>query len=197
MRASRAAGERGANRTGRWVAAVLAFVLVGASAYWMGASQDPDPGGSSGPVATSPPAAGAPISVTPSQDPLQSAIAWLRGYRTQAWTDPQPWTWTTRVLPAVTGALSDQYRALRNADGGSEWLDYVARRCSTTVSAPGAVIPDEAPRSTTEVYVQVTGNAVTNCGTGLAPGGTSEQLAATVELVRGSDGLWRVRNRLY
>jgi hypothetical protein len=135
--------------------------------------------------------------MAPTRDPLRSATAWLRGYRTQSWTDPQPWSWTLRVLPVVTGALASEYRTVQSAAGGAEWADYVARRCATDVSSLGAVIPAEAPRSAAEVYVQVTGDAGTHCGTGAPPGGGTEHLAATVELVLGPDGLWRVANRLY
>ncbi len=135
--------------------------------------------------------------MVPSPDPLLAATAWLRGYRTQVWTDPQPWSWTTRVLPVVTGDLAGDYRTVQTAAGGAEWADYVARRCATDVSALGAVIPAEAPRSATEVYVQVTGDAVTHCAIGAPPGGGTEHLAATVELVRGAGGLWRVTSRLY
>lgn len=189
--------RRGARRGLLLVVTVVGVALLATGAYLLGATRTPSPDGLGGPVVVPSAPATPPGPVTPSPDPLRSATAWLRGYRTQSWTDPQPSTWAARVRPVVTGTLAAQYLGLRDADGGSEWVDYVARRCVTTVLSPGAVIPAEAPRSDSEVYVQVTGNAVTRCGTGLAPGGGSEALAATVELVRGPDGLWRVANRLY
>jgi hypothetical protein len=181
---------------GLTAAAVVVVVLLGFGAYLLGAGRTPPQVGG-GPVAGPSSPTVVPVPVTPTTDPLRSATVWLRGYRTQSWTDPQPWSWTVRVAPVVTGELAGQYRTVQSAAGGAEWADYVARRCATQVSGLGAVVPAEAPRSDTEVYVQVTGDAVTQCGTGPAPGGGTEHLAATVELVRGGDGLWRVTNRLY
>jgi hypothetical protein len=47
------------------------------------------------------------------------------------------------------------------------------------------------------VGLQVTADALSSCAVGAAPGGAEEHLAATVELLRGPDGLWRVAQRLY
>ena len=190
--------ERGRRRWLPLVCAVVAVLVLGVVAYLLGATRAAPAGRLGGGVASpsTPPVMSAPV--VPSQDPLVSATAWLRGYRTQSWTDAEPWSWTTQVLPVVTGQLAAEYRAVRGAPGGAEWAGYVARRCVTAVSGVGAVIPGEAPRSDTEVYVQVSGDALTRCGVGAPPGeeGT-EHLAATVELVRGPNGLWRVTNRLY
>jgi hypothetical protein len=179
------------------VGSVLLVFALAVGAYLLGAGRAASPVGPA-----TPPAAAAPDPtvlgpVVASTDPVQTATAWLRGYRDQSWTDPAPWSWTTRVLPAVTGALAGEYRAEQSADGGAEWSDYVARRCVTTVSAPAGVIPGEAPRAAGEVYVQVTADALSSCAVGAAPGGAEEHLAATVELLRGPDGLWRVAQRLY
>jgi hypothetical protein len=43
----------------------------------------------------------------------------------------------------------------------------------------------------------VSGDAITHCAAGPAPGEADEHLAATVQLVRGPDGLWRVASRLF
>jgi hypothetical protein len=178
-------------------AAVVVALVLGAGAYMLGADRTGSPSALGAPVTAPPAPTLTPSPVAPATDPLVAASAWLRGYRTQSWTDPRPWSWTTRVLPVVTGQLAGEYRTVQSAPGGAEWADYVARRCATAVSAVGAVIPGEAPRSDTEVYVQVSGEALTQCGVGAPPGEGAEHLAATVELLRGPDGLWRVTNRLY
>lgn len=54
---------------------------------------------------------------------------------------------------------------------------------------------EEAPRSAASAFVQVAGEVVTTCA-GDAPA-PAEQVAATVEVRRGGDGLWRVAKRLY
>jgi hypothetical protein len=184
--------------TRRWLLrAGLAVVMVAvlAGAYLLGAHRaEPTP-------APPPPEVGMPPvppgGVAASADPALSAVAWLRGYRTLSWTDASPSAWSDRVLPVVTPQLGAQYHADRGGGGGAEWTDFVAQRCTTTVSGADAVIPDEAPRSDGEVYVQVTGDAVTTCMTGAPPGGGTEHVAATLQLVRGTDQLWRVARRVF
>jgi hypothetical protein len=172
------------------VAAVL--TLVG---YVLGTS-----GGRSGsPGAVPPPPSGPAVfvPVAAAADPLMSAVAWLRGYRQQSWTDPEPSSWVGRVAPVVTGSLAREYQGVQGAGGGQEWRDFVARRCVSSVTPPGGVIPPEAPRSASEVWVQVTADVLTHCQTGPAPGQAVEHVAATVELARGLDGLWRVSQRAF
>jgi hypothetical protein len=134
--------------------------------------------------------------VNPSTDSRASAIAWLRGYRSQSWTDPAAWSWTTRVSPVVTGELAAQYRAVRGAGGGAEWSGYVAGRCVTSITGPAAVIPEEAPRTADEVYVEVSGDAVTRCAVGQPPSGPGDRVSATLELTRVGQ-YWLVTRRIY
>jgi hypothetical protein len=97
----------------------------------------------------------------------------------------------------VTGSLARDYQAVQGAEGGQDWRDFVARRCTSMVTPPGGVIPPEAPRGTDEAWVQVSADVVTHCQTGPAPGEALEHVAATVELLRGPDGLWRVSQRAF
>ena len=178
-----------------WAGGVVVVVAVLGGAYLLGLrppATAPAPG--AGPTPGSP---DLPVTVAASADPRQSAMAWLRGERSLSYLDPAPWTWTARVAPVVTGSLASEYLADRGAGGGAEWTDFLAQRCVTTVTNPAAVIPPEAPRSDSEVYVQVSGQAVTRCAVGEAPGGGVEQVSATVELVRGTKGYWRASRRLY
>ena len=182
----------------RWlVRAVLAVVVVAvlAGAYLLGAHRSGPTPAPTPPAADTPPAP--PQGVVAAADPLLSAVAWLRGYRTLSWTDSGPAAWSDRVQPVVTPQLGAQYRADRAGGGGAEWTDFVAQRCTTTVSGADAVIPAEAPRDDDAVYVQVTGDAVTTCATGTPPGTPTEHVAATLQLVRGTDQLWRVARRVF
>lgn len=182
----------------RWLVrgvVAVAIVAVLGGAYLLGAHRSP-----SAPQTPAAPSVGAeppPPVVAASADPIASAVAWLRGYRTLSWTDSTPSAWSDRVLAVVTPQLGAQYRADRGSGGGAEWTDFVAQRCTTTVSGANAVIPAEAPRGEGEVYVQVAGDAITTCVTGAAPGTGTEHVAATLELLRGPDQLWRVARRIY
>lgn len=172
---------------------VLAGVLVGA--YLLGTQDRDNPAPARQPEVVGAPAP--PKPVTASTDPVESALAWLRGYRTISYTDPDPSGWVTRVAPVVTDELAREYRATRNAGGDLAWHTYTAQRCTTEISGASAVIPDEAPRSATEVWAQVQGEALTTCEAGPPPAGPSEQVAATVQLLKGTDGRWRVARRLF
>ncbi|MGH8921536.1 MAG: hypothetical protein ACRD0H_24895 [Actinomycetes bacterium] len=187
-------------RPGVVVLVVGALGVLSVAGYLFGASQGRSPSATppaaagSGPVG-SPPVVFGPVAAA--TDPVAAAAAWLRGYRQQSWADPQPWSWVGRVDPVVTGSLARDYQSVQGAGGGQEWRDFVARHCVATVTPPGGVIPPEAPRGAGEAWVQVTADVLTHCETGPAPGEAVEHVAATVELARGPDGLWRVSQRAF
>jgi hypothetical protein len=179
-----------------WLVVVL--VVLGVAGYVLGATGSHQAGSVAAPAPT--PATPAPVVFGPvaaSADPVSSAVSWLRGFRQQSWVDEAPWSWVARVAPVVTGSLASQDQSSVGADGGQQWRDFVSRRCVSRVSPPGGVIPPEAPRTASTVWVQVVADVMTGCETGPAPGGPVEHVAATVELVRGSDELWRVSQRAF
>lgn len=133
----------------------------------------------------------------PSADPVASAIAWLRTSRELSYQDGSPSAWIDRAMPVVTGELQAQYQQARTGSAGADWEDFVRDRCRTTVEGPAGVIPAEAPRTASVVAVQVTGNVQTTCEAKDAAAPPVETVAATLELARAKDGLWRVRQRLY
>jgi hypothetical protein len=187
----------------RWVLGI-ASALVGAGvvlgAYCLGASgRTQEAGGGSG-LAPAPPATQVPTALpvaAPSTDPVQSATAWLRAYRSLAYSDPEPGAWADRVAPVVTDTLAEQYQAYRVGTAGADWAEYVNRMCVTTVDGAGGVIPDEAPRTADTVSVQVGGIVTTRCADYEVPPQPDETVGATVNLRLGGDGFWRVEKRLY
>jgi hypothetical protein len=131
-----------------------------------------------------------------STDPVESAVTWLRAYRAVRFDDGTASAWIDRVRPVVTARLRAEYERYRNGSTGAEWNEFVEGRCETSVEDAGGVIPDEAPRTATNVNVQVAGSVTTHCDEGVVAA-PPEAVAATVQLVRGSDGRWRVSRRLH
>jgi hypothetical protein len=178
---------------------MAAGVVLGA--YYLGASSRTDDAINSTNQSSAPaPAAqvpAAPETAVPSTDPVQSAAAWLRAYRSLAYSDPGPATWVDRVTPVVTSRLAERYQTYRGGTAGADWAEYVNRMCVTTVDDAGGVVPDEAPRTDTSVNVQVGGTVTTRCADGKVPPRPDESAGMTVELELGDDGLWRVDKRLY
>jgi hypothetical protein len=196
----------------------LVVVLLGVGAYGLGAMTAPH-------ALPAPPAAEAPAAAPPepappstappptavsgdadpprlrrgeaSGQPTESAVSWLRAYRSVRFDDSSPSSWINRVRPVVTAGLYAEYESYRGGSTGAEWDEFVRGRCQTVVEDVGAVIPDEAPRTEERVSVQVAGTAVTRCDTGAAAAAPPEPVAATLELVKARDGLWRVSRRLY
>lgn len=146
------------------------------------------------PSIEAPPSSATPVPAVPGADPVLAAQEWIRTFRTVAYTDPAATTWTERVRPVVTEELAQEVRALEAADGGAAWVDFVARRCRSATRDVSAVVPGEAPRAASSAFVQVSGEVVTDCA---GATGQVEPVAATVEVQRGSDGLWRVAKRLF
>jgi hypothetical protein len=192
-------------RPGAVVAVVVVCVVLAVAGYVLGtgsrggARSGSGPGGApvGGPGAPAPPPPVVFGPVAPAMDPVASAASWLRGFRQQSWTDPAPWSWVARVAPVVTGQVAGDDQASVGAGGGEQWREFVAGRCVSRVSTPAGVIPPEAPRTASTVWVQVIADVTTSCKTGPPPGGPVEHVAATVQLVRAPDGLWRVGTRSY
>jgi hypothetical protein len=143
------------------------------------------------------PAQAQPVVVAASDDPTQSAVAWLRGYRSVSYADPAPTSWIARVSPVVAGELAAEYTGYRDGTAGPQWTSFTTQRCVSSVPSASAVIPAEAPRTAEEVYVQVEGDVTSACDIGEAPGGDSEHAAATLELRHDPDGRWRVERRIF
>lgn len=128
-------------------------------------------------------------------DPVVSAVAWLQATRSLSYAEP-PSGWIDRVRPVVTDRLAADYDRLRDGGAGVDWPAFVADGCVSVVADAAGVIPLEAPRTEDEVNVQVAGRLVTTCGE-RAVGRPAQDLAATITLVRGSDGLWLVDHQLF
>lgn len=185
---------------------MLALGLLVGAAYLIGASTTmgtTPPAPPDHAAAPSAPAVPLPTAVPvpplalaePSADPVASAQAWLAAYRSVRYDDPTPMAWLDRVGPVITQRLSTEY--YREGSVGAGWAEFVRHQCSGAVENVGGVIPREATRTRTTVYVQVAGILHTRCQDPTAPQWPAEDLAATVELARGSDGPWRVERRLY
>lgn len=129
-------------------------------------------------------------------DPVVTAVAWLHAYRTLRFDDPAPTAWIDHVRPVVTDDLAATYEQYRAGGVGGDWAEFVARSCVSTVTDAGGVIPEEAPRTRSEVSVQVAGTLRTRCSD-LEGERPDEALAATLTLALGDDGLWRVEQRLF
>lgn len=121
---------------------------------------------------------------------ISIAVNWLINYHSARWFDPDPTAWINRTLPYITPKLATSYQQDRDAPAGKDWSTFVAHQCTTTVTDTHGVIPTEAPRSSTSVFVDVSGTAVTTCTNGSAPV-PRQRVSATVEVVQ-SGGVWRV-----
>lgn len=185
-------------------AAVVAVSLVG-TAYWLGtrsqqpAAAAPAPNTSastSRPARTTPPSTSATSALPAPNDPVTASVDWLITYEGRSWQQ-SPGQWVDAVAPYVTDQLEQQYAPDRDGSAGASWPAFVTAHCTTTVQQAGGVIPDEAPRTDTTVYVQVSGSAVTTCTNGQPPPPASVPVAATLEVQRGADGRWRVNDRMY
>ena len=98
-----------------------------------------------------------PPPAAPGADPTQVAIAWLQAYRTLRYDEPVD-AWVDRVRPVVTPGLAATYEHGRAAGPGQDWQRWVARRCDGAVEDGVAIVAAEAPRTSDEVNVQVSGN---------------------------------------
>ena len=112
---------------------------------------------------------------------------WMPG-----WIGCVPWSRPPWPPPTNTAA---------RAGPGQDWQRWVARRCDGAVEDVVAIVAAEAPRTSDEVNVQVSGTLRTSCArTDPRPGQAApgdEALAATLVVDRGTDGLWRVSSRLF
>lgn len=179
------------------VGAITALAVgTGAVFYWIGTETSPisepsdsAPTGGAAPVA-SPVGGGASAAATPEA----AALAWLDAAHTLAWTDPGPDAWIDRTLPVLTGQARVEAQAARGGSGGSDWQTLRSGHCDQKVTASGSIIPPEAPRTSDTAWVQLEGTLATRCATGNVP---PSDLAATVLVERGDDGLWRVAERMF
>lgn len=178
------------------VGAIAALAIgTGATFYWVGAetspmaeSPDPTPTGRAAPVA--PPVDGATAAATPEA----AALAWLDAAHTLTWADPGPDAWIDRTLPVLTGQARHEAEAARGGSGGADWQTLRSGHCEQKVTASGSIIPPEAPRTSDTAWVQLEGTLATLCATDNVP---PSDLAATVLVERGNDGLWRVAERMF
>lgn len=191
----------------RWrgvLGAVLAAALLVVGAYALGAatverepSDVPAAGPEPAPPQTERPELAQLPAAEPSDDPIASAVAWLVSYRSVRYDDAAPTAWIDRVSPIVTDGLGREYERYREGSAGAEWEEFVRQRCTATVEDADGVIPAEAPRSRSSLSVQVAGSLQTTCPSDGGESRPAEELAATVQLLKGGDGLWRVNRRLY
>lgn len=123
------------------------------------------------------------------------ATKWFVAYHSMRWTDTSPADWIDRVRPYVSARLHERDETLRHGARGAEWTEFVAGRCTTTMTDVDAVIPPEAPRTASTVYVHVIGTSRTACATA-DPVPPPSVEAATLMLIETPNG-WRVDERLY
>jgi hypothetical protein len=135
-----------------------------------------------------------PVDMPRVDTPQAVAIQWLSAYRSAAWTDPDPAAWIDRVRPYVTDAMHTRNTTLRDGSTGTDWTEFVDQRCETSVSELAAVIPAEAPGTTTAANVLVAGTVNTACADNTTP--SIEPAAATLVVVKTSNG-WRVDQRIF
>ena len=137
-----------------------------------------------------------PTTETPNESSvIDVTTKWFVAYHSMRWTDTGPAAWIDRVRPYVSARQHDRDETLRNGARGAEWTEFVAGRCATSMTDVEAVIPPEAPRTASVVYVHVIGSSHTACTTAdpvLAP----SVEAATLMLIKTPSG-WRVDERLY
>lgn len=186
-------------------AAVVAASLVG-TAYWLG-TRNEQPAAAAPAPTTSPSSSTSSTVTTPAtspttsalpapNDPVTAGVDWLITYEGRSWQQPAG-QWVDAVAPYVTDQLEQQYVPDRDGSVGAAWPAFVTAHCTTVVQQAGGVIPDEAPRTDTTVYVQVSGSSVTTCTNGQPPPPATVPVAATLEVQRGTDGQWRVNDRMY
>ncbi len=111
---------------------------------------------------------------------IENATKWFVAYHSMRWTDTSPADWIDRVRPFVSARLHDSDETLRHGPRGAEWTEFVAGRCTTSMTDVDAVIPPEAPRTASVVYVHVIGSSHTACAT------TESVLAGVVDRLRKS-----------
>lgn len=187
-------GER-YGRIARWAGAGTAVGVLVVGLYTATSTPEHEGAPPSAPGAGPPTTVGAAV---PDKDPLLTARRWLEGTRAISYQDPDPLVWTQRVAPLLSGsAATENTAAGQSSASGAGWNRMVQDQCSTSVSEVDAVIPPEAPRSDQQVFVQVAGTIRTGCTAPDAVPIPPERAAATLGLVVGSDGLWRVDQRLY
>lgn len=188
----------GRTRT-RLIVALATGALIGVAGLLLLGQTEPSPRTAPPPATVVGGSGTVPIATAPGADPIVAATTWLAAYRTVRYTDPTPTTWAQRVAPLLTEPARSQI-AQQAAVGvaGASWERFTAGRCNTRVAELAAVIPPEAPRTTTTVYVQVTGVVVTSCDAGSVGDQPDEAIAATLEL-RQEPGraIWQVARRLF
>ncbi|GGM79348.1 hypothetical protein GCM10012275_57400 [Longimycelium tulufanense] len=140
-------------------------------------------------TATAPPA-------THYTDPIAAAKEWLVAYRSVSWTDPRPSAWIDRIRPVITDRLAGEYDQYRDGNGGADWRTFVERHCTSKVENVNGTRPAENPGTDTAAPVLVSGAVKTTCANGEPPT-PSEKVAATVNVLRGPDGGWRVDQQVY
>ncbi|WP_055494478.1 hypothetical protein [Streptomyces sp. TP-A0356] len=123
-------------------------------------------------------------------DPESVAAAYVQAYVRHGWRDPAPRAYLDRIKPYATAAYVKKLR-----DSSSDRCDVsceAAKKSRVEVSADNlhTVIPDEAPRSGTEVWVQVSYAERTSWSNG----GESTQTGMILKLTR-SGGKWLVDGR--
>ncbi|MFE9098011.1 hypothetical protein [Streptomyces sp. NPDC007264] len=123
-------------------------------------------------------------------DPEAVAAAYVQAYVRHSWQDPSPRAYLERIGPYATAAYVKRLR-----DSSSDRCDVTcetARKSRVEVSADEihTVIPDEAPRSGSEVWVQVSYAERTSWSNG----GESSQTGMVLKLTR-SGGKWLVDGR--
>lgn len=164
-------------------------------------STPPDPPQPSFDRTTPPPSStAAPASAEPSahggaSDPVAAATEWLVISHGISWTDPKPGAWIDRVRPVVTDRLATEYAGYRDGGDGTDWDTIVAHRCTSTVVGATGTVPSETPATTSAANVLVSGDLTTTCTAGQPP--AAQKLAATVTVLRGPDGTWRVDQQVY
>ncbi|MGW0704889.1 hypothetical protein ACWD4G_02750 [Streptomyces sp. NPDC002643] len=181
--------------------AALAVAVLG------GCTKDEEPGptpSSSTPSVSAAPGTGEPTdspaedaSASPSAstavdygDPEMVAAAFVHAYAEQDWAVDSPRAYLKRITPYATTAY---VRKLR--DSSSDRCDVTcdaAKKGGLKVSADdiGTVIPGEAPRTPTEVWVQVTYTERSSWGSG----GDSTPVSVNLQLVK-NGGKWLVDAR--
>lgn len=181
--------------------AVVLTGAVAATAYWAGSTTAPAPAPPSTTAATTPanpapppPEVDMPPS-TPAATPEAAAIAWLTTTNTLSWRDSGPDAWVTRAEPYLTGDALQAAQHARSGSPSADWARMTSDRCIQRVIDVDGVIPPEAPRTDTVVYVQVSGTIVQECATGapLPP----QPTAATLEITRSAVGTWQVSAQLF
>ncbi|MFH8802170.1 hypothetical protein ACH4F6_21610 [Streptomyces sp. NPDC017936] len=124
-------------------------------------------------------------------DPETVAAAFVDAYVRQDWTVDGPRAYLERIEPYATAAYLEKLR-----DTSSDRCDVTcaaAKKGGVSVSADAieTVIPDEAPRTPTEVWVQVTYVERTSWSNG----GDGNDTGMNLKLVK-SDGTWLVDARM-